>query len=131
MYRWFSNTILNIPFTFTEANVANWLEQIKTLIDRIHTIIRMHPLILVCEYPLVPLRRKGKGRKTTHTNKFFAPSVIYINPRYAVTEGFSKLSISWDEMILYRCLSGQLSRFSIFCIVHGFWSCSDHTGHAR
>ena len=23
---------------------------------------------------------------------------------------------------LYRCLSGQLSRFSIFSIVHGFWS---------
>ena len=30
--------------------------------------------------------------------------------------------ISWDEITLYRCLSGQLSRFSIFCIVHGFWS---------
>ncbi len=45
-----------------------------------------------------------------------------MNPRYAVMEGFSKLSISWDEITLYRCLSGHLSRFSIFCIVHGFWS---------
>ncbi len=34
----------------------------------------------------------------------------------------SKLSISWDEITLYRCLSGQLSRFFIFRFVPGFWS---------
>ncbi len=31
-------------------------------------------------------------------------------------------SISWDEITLYRCLSGQLSRFFIFRVVPGFWS---------
>ena len=48
--------------------------------------------------------------------------VSYFNPHYAITEGFLKLSISLDKKTLYRCLSGQLSRFFIFQVVPGFWS---------